>query len=1126
MQIVLILIFKLIVFKADRLFAGRLFMNLENSTVTYYRPIKVRDTEILATDSRQQYREKIARITLDSMVQFVGLLDARGTVLEINQVALDGGGLQLSDVEGKPFWTTFWWQFSEEINKELRELIQRASQGEFVRWDTEIYGRAGGKETIVIDASLCPVKDANGKVVFICAEGRDITEKKAQEIEIAQKNIELQSLLGRIRELDEIKTQFFANVSHELRTPLALIIGPAERLMKSDPNMNQKLQRDTAQVIVRNAKMLLKHVNDLLDISKLEANKLKIDLRETDVAELIRFVASHFDILANERQISFVIETESPCISFVDPEKLQRIVMNLLSNAFKFVPTGGSVQCRLNTFEKDLILSVEDSGPGVKPELRKAIFERFRQGDGAANRQFAGTGLGLAIAHEFVQMHKGTIEVLDSGLGGALFRVKFPKIHLSASGDDRILSSKSQFDRSTLDGLIEELRLPASFQTAIEPDLELSTEKEIVLVVEDNPDMNRFIAQSLAHDYQVITAFDGQEGLEKAFALHPALIVSDIMMPKVSGVQMISELRKHPEMTETPILLLSAKADEELKIQLLEESAQDFVTKPFNERDLQVRIRNLITVKKSREVLRKAEKRKREAVEEMNRDLRSRSKYLSELFEQTPSFMAVLRGPKHVFELANTAFYKLVGHRPLTGTPATEAFPEIKGQGFFELLDQVLASGELFKGAEFPLLLQREPGMPLEQRYVDFVFQPLLETDHFVTGIFIEGHDVTEEVIAKRRMEENEEKLNIVINASELGTWELNLKTKEVNYSDRYLEILGHEKGVKLTHEQLLKHVHPDDLPISKKAFEEAFKTGILNYESRLIWNDTSIHWMQAKGKLFYDSGTKPEKLIGTIRDITREKQYEEELLENEKKLDKLVKERTFQLERSNEDLQQFAHVASHDLKEPIRKIRTFGNRLQEEYQNLLPEKGSLFLDKILNATDRAYSMIDGVLSYSTMVSEYLPREIVNLNEVFKSIETDLELLIQEKKATLVIKKLPQIEGFRVLLYQLFYNLLNNSLKFSKITKPPVITATSSIVRLEGNELAKIVLRDNGIGFDNAQSENIFKTFTRLHSKDTYEGTGLGLALCKKIVHRHGGFISARGKKNKGAEFTVLLPLN
>src|SRR5579864_2644888 len=147
--------------------------------------VVVRGTELLAGDNLEQYRQKLARITLDSMVQFVGLLDAQGTVLEINHVALDAVGIKLSDVEGKPFWTTFWWQVSEEINQGLRESILRASRGEFVRWDTEIYGRAGCKETIIIDASLMPVKDEQGNVVFITAEGRDIGMRERRHAALA-----------------------------------------------------------------------------------------------------------------------------------------------------------------------------------------------------------------------------------------------------------------------------------------------------------------------------------------------------------------------------------------------------------------------------------------------------------------------------------------------------------------------------------------------------------------------------------------------------------------------------------------------------------------------------------------------------------------------------------------------------------------------------------------------------------------------------------------------------------------------------------------------------------------------------------------------------------------------------
>jgi len=459
------------------------------------RPIRVHGTELLADDTRQEYREKLARITLDSMVQFVGLLDARGTVLEINKVALDAAGIELADVEGKPFWTTFWWGVSDEIQRVLCDGIARAGRGEFVRWDTPIYGRAGGKETIVIDASLCPVMDEHGEVVFIAAEGRDISQKKAYEEEIARKNLDLQALLERLRELDEI---------HELRTPA------------------KEAERATA------------------------------------------------------------------------------------------------------------------------------------------------------------------------------------------------------------------------------------TPRAKVLVVEDNPEMNRFVAQCLAHDYDVVSAFDGHEGLEQAVTVRPDLIISDIMMPRMSGEQMIGVLRQRSDMHEIPILLLSAKADEELKLRLLDDGAQDFITKPFTERELVVRARNLVMVKRSREALREVERAKRQAVEASNVELRERTLELSRLFQQAPSFMAVLRGPDHVFELANPACYQLLGHRDILGRSVAEALPEIPGQGFTALLDQVLATGEPHTDKGIAVLLQRNPSAPLEERYVDFVFQPLLAADGRVAGVFVEGSDVTD----RKRAEE------------------------------------------------------------------------------------------------------------------------------------------------------------------------------------------------------------------------------------------------------------------------------------------------------------------------------------------------------------------------------------
>jgi PAS domain S-box-containing protein len=385
--------------------------------------------------------------------------------------------------------------------------------------------------------------------------------------------------------------------------------------------------------------------------------------------------------------------------------------------------------------------------------------------------------------------------------------------------------------------------------------------------------------------------------------------------------------------------------------------------------------------------------------------------------------------------------------------------------------------------------------------------------------------DITSTVDALKQIEENESRLNIVIGASELGTWELNLKTFEVNYSDRYLEIFGYSGGATINHSQLLKHVHPDDLPGRNKSVEEAIISGTMYYQMRLLTNDGTIRWIETKGKVFYDHANKPDKMMGTIRDITLEKQREFELVESEVILDKLVKDRTIQLERSNEDLQQFAHVASHDLKEPLRKIKMYTNRLEEGYSNILPPKALEFLTQVTGASTRMQMMIDGVLSLSTINTTKEPVEQVNLNDTIDDVKNDLEYIMEQKKATLIVGWLPEIQGAGILFYQLFYNLVNNSLKFSKAGIPPLIKINSAILKKEGNEYVKISVWDNGIGFDQRYAEQIFTTFVRLHSKDKYEGTGLGLSLCKKIVERHGGTIEATGIENDGATFTIILPL-
>lgn len=256
---------------------------------------------------------------------------------------------------------------------------------------------------------------------------------------------------------------------------------------------------------------------------------------------------------------------------------------------------------------------------------------------------------------------------------------------------------------------------------------------------------------------------------------------------------------------------------------------------------------------------------------------------------QSPFAFLILKGKDMMVQLANNSMKEVLGKGAnIEGKPLLEVLPEFKNQAFLALLDSVYSTGIPFSANE--ILVQLTRNGRLEDVYLNYVYQPYYEADNTISGVTVIAYDVTSSVIANKKIEASEERLNIVVEASQLGTWELNLKTKEPIYSKRYLEIIGgYKEDIKLNHSQLLKHLHPDDHLIREKAFKEVFETGYLHYQARLIWNDKSIHWMEGRGKLFYDEENKPLKLIGTIRDITEEKNHEEELKKSEEQFSTLA---------------------------------------------------------------------------------------------------------------------------------------------------------------------------------------------------------------------------------------------
>lgn len=378
------------------------------------------------------------------------------------------------------------------------------------------------------------------------------------------------------------------------------------------------------------------------------------------------------------------------------------------------------------------------------------------------------------------------------------------------------------------------------------------------------------------------------------------------------------------------------------------------------------------------------------------------------------------------------------------------------------------------------------------------------------------GVDVTDLHLAKLQTQSAEERLRMAIDSSGMGTYEIDLATKKIKTSGNFNTIWSIDGEI--ANEQLIAKLHPEDQALREKAHHQAQRTGKMCYEARIVNEDQSIKWVKINGKIIKDENETPSTIIGIIQDIHEQKEFEEELKNK-------VDQSTQELRRSNDDLLHFANVVSHDLREPVRKIKFFNTLLRNEKVMVFNENSKKHFDKIDQSTQRMNNIIEGILAYSTLDKTMQPIEKIDLNEVIENIKTDLELIIKEKGAILITSVFPEIEGAPILISQLFYNLIQNALKFSKADEPPRVIITCSEVNINRRATLEITIKDNGIGLDAAFAEKIFTAFERLHSKDQYEGNGLGLALCRKIAKRHGGSISATGEENNGAEFKVILPM-
>jgi signal transduction histidine kinase len=456
--------------------------------------------------------------------------------------------------------------------------------------------------------------------------------------QLEQAKTQVEQAYTKLKELDAIKTQFFSNISHELRTPLTLVLAPLESMIKGEMGTLPVAQQSHMEIMYQNSLRLLKMINNLLDLAKIDAGKMKLVLDQVNLPEFVKGIVASVSPLAEKKQIRLLFKNGDQLPEVVcDKEKIERVLLNLIFNSLKFTEPGGAVTVRCGnarSIEIDgqgdrVVMSVSDTGIGFPKEYSTRIFERFSQVDASASRKHEGTGIGLALAKELVELHHGRIWADSEPGKGTVMTFTLPMdlklSDMEGTAEDRRAERRRARERRESEGRRAEdwtkaLHTAAEYSAtdilkegvAVPAPAESEAPEHTVLLIEDNADMRSFIAFQLQDEFKLIQARDGIEGVGLATQHHPDIIISDVMMPGKDGYQVCREIKTDLHTKHIPVILLTAKAELSEKISGLEYGADDYLTKPFNAQELKAKIRSLVQLRRlEREIQHRSEELER-----------------------------------------------------------------------------------------------------------------------------------------------------------------------------------------------------------------------------------------------------------------------------------------------------------------------------------------------------------------------------------------------------------------------------------------------------------------------------------------------------------------------------------